>query len=247
MHIARALGRVLRSALPPILVLALLAALIVSAVVHLPSMTANRIPAMLARDSAWNFASLLVLAVPLAAGLVASRSVVRPLRRMTDSQLAFLVSVALAALLGAVGLHHYLHAGRFPMSGRMLCFAGFVAWASAAAIGGLIATSGRSPRVSVVSSAIAVFAVAGLPLVLNVEVDAVQSGVLETEFASAGTPVAVERAPPDAIILVTLDTTRFDAIGYSGSGRTRTPTLDRLADEGAAYLQATTPTPLVAS
>ncbi len=45
-------------------------------------------------------------------------------------------------------------------------------------------------------------------------------------------------APSPDIVLVTIDTLRADALGYAGNARARTPNLDRLAAEGAVFLQA---------
>lgn len=50
------------------------------------------------------------------------------------------------------------------------------------------------------------------------------------------------RAPN--LLLVTLDTTRADAIGAYGNPRAKTPTLDRLAAEGVKFTRAYTVTPL---
>ena len=44
-------------------------------------------------------------------------------------------------------------------------------------------------------------------------------------------------APPD-IVLVSIDTLRADALGYTGNARASTPNLDRLAAEGKTFLQA---------
>ena len=40
------------------------------------------------------------------------------------------------------------------------------------------------------------------------------------------------------VIVVTIDTLRYDAVGYSGSGKAETPTLDRMAAEGVAFERA---------
>src|SRR3954452_10893878 len=51
-------------------------------------------------------------------------------------------------------------------------------------------------------------------------------------------------APPNAlhgkpdVILVTIDTLRADAVGYSGNTRVKTPFLDRLASEGVVFTNA---------
>jgi len=46
------------------------------------------------------------------------------------------------------------------------------------------------------------------------------------------------------ILLITLDTTRADRLGYSGYARARTPNLDYLAGEGACFYHAYSPVPL---
>lgn len=46
------------------------------------------------------------------------------------------------------------------------------------------------------------------------------------------------------ILLITLDTTRADRLGYSGYPRARTPNLDYLAREGACFYNAYSPVPL---
>jgi hypothetical protein len=50
--------------------------------------------------------------------------------------------------------------------------------------------------------------------------------------------------PRPNVLLVTLDTTRADHIGCYGYAGARTPTLDRLAAEGARFAQASSPTPI---
>ena len=62
----------------------------------------------------------------------------------------------------------------------------------------------------------------------------------------ASTPVA---AGPPNVLLLTLDTTRADALGVydlrkAGGGGARTPILDGLAARGMRWAQAITPTPL---
>jgi len=56
-------------------------------------------------------------------------------------------------------------------------------------------------------------------------------------------PAALATAPP-SLLLVTLDTWRWDSIGLSGSGRVQTPNLDRLGREGVYEPEAETPYPL---
>ena len=51
-------------------------------------------------------------------------------------------------------------------------------------------------------------------------------------------------APPERIVLVTIDTLRADHVGCYGYARAHTPTLDRLAAEGVRYEVALSPVPL---
>lgn len=46
-----------------------------------------------------------------------------------------------------------------------------------------------------------------------------------------------DSAPRD-VVLITIDTLRWDAVGWSGAGRAATPALDRLAGEGRVFLDA---------
>lgn len=63
-----------------------------------------------------------------------------------------------------------------------------------------------------------------------------------------GTPASPAGAPPPAgppsVLLLTLDTTRADALGAYGGRGARTPVLDGLAARGLRWAQAITPTPL---
>src|SRR5690349_4513466 len=52
-----------------------------------------------------------------------------------------------------------------------------------------------------------------------------------------------QAAPPN-VLLLTLDTTRADALRVFGGQRARTPVLDGLAARGVRWTQAVTPTPL---
>jgi arylsulfatase A-like enzyme len=49
--------------------------------------------------------------------------------------------------------------------------------------------------------------------------------------------LVLRRVPRD-VILVTIDTMRADATGFSGAGKVQTPTIDRLADGGVVFLSA---------
>lgn len=49
---------------------------------------------------------------------------------------------------------------------------------------------------------------------------------------------------PPSLLFVTIDTWRWDYVGVSGSGKVKTPTLDKLASEGFYQKQVQTPCPL---
>ena len=49
---------------------------------------------------------------------------------------------------------------------------------------------------------------------------------------------------PRHVVLITIDTIRNDYVGYSGSGKVKTPHLDRLAEGGVAFTQTRSPVPL---
>jgi arylsulfatase A-like enzyme len=57
---------------------------------------------------------------------------------------------------------------------------------------------------------------------------------------SAGTPSAEPRPPVDVdnIVLITIDTLRWDALGFAGNRDSRTPGLDRLAAAGMVFTDA---------
>lgn len=68
-------------------------------------------------------------------------------------------------------------------------------------------------------------------------------------FALAGGLLLASCGPaggktPQHLLLVTLDTTRFDALGCYGNAAARTPVLDRLAREGTRFERCATCTPL---
>jgi choline-sulfatase len=64
-------------------------------------------------------------------------------------------------------------------------------------------------------------------------------------LVAAGTLAAQAPAPtPPDVLLVTMDTTRADAVGFSGAVDARTPVLDRLAALGVRYRTAISPAPL---
>ncbi|MCI4398912.1 MAG: sulfatase-like hydrolase/transferase [Acidobacteria bacterium] len=58
--------------------------------------------------------------------------------------------------------------------------------------------------------------------------------------AAAGAPPA----STPSVILVTLDTTRFDHVGYAGCSFAETPAIDQLAKSGAAFFEAQSHVPL---
>lgn len=62
--------------------------------------------------------------------------------------------------------------------------------------------------------------------------------------AAAPKPVAPAASGPPGVLLLTLDTTRADALGVYGGSGTRTPVLDGLAGRGTRWTRAVTPSPL---
>ena len=85
----------------------------------------------------------------------------------------------------------------------------------------------------------------------RIPLTALRLGVLAAVlFASGGTLVPAPAAAPAAdgrppsLLIVTIDTWRWDYIGASGAGRVGTPVLDRLAREGVYEREAVTPCPL---
>jgi len=64
-------------------------------------------------------------------------------------------------------------------------------------------------------------------------------------LAAAGTLAAQAPTPtPPDVLLITMDTTRADAVGFSGAVDARTPVLDKLAELGVWYRTAISPAPL---
>jgi len=59
-----------------------------------------------------------------------------------------------------------------------------------------------------------------------------------TSVAAAEASTRDSRPSVDNILLITIDTLRWDALGFSGNERSRTPTLDRLAANGWEFRQA---------
>jgi pentatricopeptide repeat protein len=69
-----------------------------------------------------------------------------------------------------------------------------------------------------------------------------RAAVLILLVASCQRPPEVE--PPSNAVLITVDTLRADYVGYGGSGRVKTPHLDRLAREGVFFTETRSPVPL---
>jgi len=55
---------------------------------------------------------------------------------------------------------------------------------------------------------------------------------------------ATETVRPQHLLLITIDTLRYDYVGYSGAGKVKTPHLDRLAEGGVIFRQTRSPVPL---
>jgi arylsulfatase A-like enzyme/Tfp pilus assembly protein PilF len=60
----------------------------------------------------------------------------------------------------------------------------------------------------------------------------------------AGCRSVPETTGPTNVLLVTIDTLRSDYVSYAGSGRVKTPNLDRLAEGGVFFSQTRSPVPL---
>ncbi|HYH44400.1 MAG TPA: sulfatase-like hydrolase/transferase [Thermoanaerobaculia bacterium] len=69
------------------------------------------------------------------------------------------------------------------------------------------------------------------------------TGLLVTAGAATLLPAAAPGAPPPSLLLLTLDTTRADALGCYGAARP-TPALDALAARGVRFARALTASPL---
>lgn len=82
------------------------------------------------------------------------------------------------------------------------------------------------------SLAVALVAVAGLGCALASESDAASNA---TAVAVAVRPQEDAPPVPERILLVTIDTLRWDAVGSYGSGRVATPALDALASRGVRF------------
>lgn len=61
---------------------------------------------------------------------------------------------------------------------------------------------------------------------------------------SAPKPKSETPPLPRHLVLITIDTLRSDYVGYSGSGKVKTPNLDRLAREGLFFTETRSPVPL---
>ena len=198
----------------------------------------------IARDFAWCFSGMAAAAAATAAGVALARHLVPWLQRFSEAQLTGFGAVAMATPLGFVGIHHFLMARVIGGSERLGWLAGFGCLVLLVALIPLIQRPGRALRQVLEWPIVAASVVALLPLYINASVDVVATQIGGEDRGASELAASSAANTPAAIVLVTLDTTRFDAVGYSGSGRTRTPVLDRLAAEGASFLQATTPTPV---
>ncbi|HEY3122854.1 MAG TPA: sulfatase-like hydrolase/transferase, partial [Thermoanaerobaculia bacterium] len=67
---------------------------------------------------------------------------------------------------------------------------------------------------------------------------ALAAAALSSGCRRAPARAAPASSPRPDILLITVDTLRSDALGYSGNARTATPNIDRLAGEGRAFLGA---------
>jgi arylsulfatase A-like enzyme/Flp pilus assembly protein TadD len=59
--------------------------------------------------------------------------------------------------------------------------------------------------------------------------------VFDCGRAPSGRVASAPPGPASDVVLITLDTVRADAVGFSGSGKIETPVLDRLAGEGLVF------------
>src|SRR5437773_4054761 len=91
----------------------------------------------------------------------------------------------------------------------------------------------RSVRACILVAVAAVVCL--LPLLTSVRLDLIST--------TLGSLVPAGRRSDLNLLVITLDTTRADAIGAYG-GRAVTPTLDQLADTGVMFEQASTVAPL---
>src|SRR6202051_3149168 len=72
----------------------------------------------------------------------------------------------------------------------------------------------------------------------------VKSGLLSLIFMVASAMAGTVAPQPPNVILITLDTTRADRMGFLGSKRGLTPNLDALARQAVAFSRAYAPVPL---
>ncbi len=68
--------------------------------------------------------------------------------------------------------------------------------------------------------------------------------ILLSALASVSCREAPDSVGARNVVLITIDTIRSDYVGYSGSGKVKTPNLDRLAEGGVAFTQTRSPVPL---
>lgn len=224
--------------LPAALLLAWMEASLVAGFVHAGWLNPFGIAPLFARDFLWSAASLLALLGFSTTAAVLIRAFFRLHGSFDDRRLALWVIAALAAILASVAMHHAFEVIQAEASTKRLAFAGFGAWMLLAIW--LVGRNGRG-RDGVIRLPALASLVAFVPLVWGIRVDSPDARSTSVP-TMIGAPIG--EALVDSIVLVTLDTTRLDAVGYSGSKRTSTPVLDRLAAEGAAYTNATTPIPL---
>ncbi len=225
-------------ALPATLVLACLDAGFVAAWVHAGWLDASGALPLFMRDLIWSMATLGSLLVASTWVVVAVRRLIAPWWLLDDRRLAITLSTGLSAVLGAIAIHHSLESLQARGTTRMLVLLGYCAWIGVVTVTAWVATSERR---HLTASMAALLLVAAVPLASGIRIDMAESA----SVASSRPPLSSASEPlVDSIVLITLDTTRLDAVGYSGSERTHTPVLDRLADEGAAFMNATTPIPL---
>src|ERR1700738_5234209 len=69
--------------------------------------------------------------------------------------------------------------------------------------------------------------------------------LVASAMAGTTTPPPAKSQPPN-VILITLDTTRADRMGFLGSKRGLTPNLDALARQSAVFTRAYSQVPLTA-
>lgn len=225
-------------ALPATLTLACVDSALVAAWVHARWQDVSGVLPLFLRDLIWSAAFLVALLASSAGLATVLRRMSARWRSIDDRRLAIMLSTGLAAVLGFIAAHHTLEALQASSSLRWGTLLGYGAWAGAVLATASLWATERHFRLNSIA---ALLLVGSVPLASGIRVDIADSRKSLANRASESS----ESAPlVDSIVLVTLDTTRLDAVGYSGSQRTHTPVLDRLASEGASFTNATTPIPL---